>query len=105
MNIQVKFYDVMEFYLDDMRLAALALFYFAKPEAIPEEIYYSLLDCDYSYTEALEQIVKKEQNLLEWCLEKQAYLDVFGGPIWQPGDEITLERRAWKLTKEADNDQ
>ena len=106
--IQARFYSIMGCYLDDERLAAHAINEFLKTIETPEQIYRDLLATKYHrWMDQLEQVADETlwKTLNEWCKDKQAQLDCFGGDFWGCGDNALIEKAGWKLTKAEEADE
>lgn len=99
-RIQFRFYDVMQFFIDDERVAACALCEFIDKTISPETVYRDLLSCRWEkWIDQLERVTDEVSHtaLKNFCLDKQAMLDCMGGDFWGCGDNALLEKAAWKL--------
>jgi len=104
---QKRFYEIMDCYLDDERVAAHAIVFYGFSLVQPEIIYRDLLSCEYgSWVDALEQIADTTRwdVLMEYCLSKQFELDMLCSGIWSCGDVAFIEKAAWKLTFKGEED-
>jgi hypothetical protein len=96
----VRFYSVMECFLDDDRIAAHAIVCFRDSIVTAEDVYRDLLACKfYLWVGELESITEAQEcrALKEWCLQKQFELDMMRDALWNQGDERTIEKEAWKI--------
>ncbi len=94
-----RFYDIMEYFNDDIRLAAFAITEIKK-KGQPETIYNNLLAGIYKdYLNDLEDIILNYKDLKEFNETIAFSLDMANSEIWSIGDFKTLEYKAWKLGK------
>ncbi len=83
----------MTFYMDDNRLAAFAITEIAKEKTPTLRVYHDLLGGKLDVWVGILENIDITQN---WCLNKQLELDALGSDIWSIGDNVALERGAWK---------
>lgn len=99
-DTQSRFFNIMECYIDDDRIAAHAISFFKTVDDSAEMIYKDLLSCRYTcWIDYLENIADEvEYRLLnEWCKQKQFELDMMRSSFWSRGDDRTIEMEAWSL--------
>lgn len=99
---QFRFYDVINCFLDDERVAAFAITVKFNTDTTPDQIYKELLSCQYKrWLAYLEDIADNTHHkiLRDWCLNKQAFLDTIAGGDWQLGDNLMLEQKGFKLLR------
>lgn len=105
--MQKRFYDIMEHYQDDYRIAAHAITYFLQEETKVEDIYRDLLGAKIrKWTPKLEHIIRDQEDITIWADEMIFRLDMMNSNIWSIGDTLAIERGAWKygIGLEEDND-
>lgn len=98
----------MNCYLNDERLAAYALHTFHSKDIVPDEVYRDLLSIRWSkWIDKLEEVAENIlwTDLKEWCLNKQAELDMFGDKLWGVGDIALIEKAGWKLVQSNQGDE
>jgi len=96
---QFRFYDIMNCYLDDERLAAFAIIELGNVQLEPIEVYSDLIACRYKkWLDKLELIAEetKCKVLKEWCLQKQFDLDMSNSLIWAIDDLKMVELHGWR---------
>ena len=98
-----RFYDIMEHFKDDMRLAAFALAEI-KHRSDPLKIYNNLLGGIYKdYLGDLEDIIDNYEDLEEFCNSREFILDMANSSTWSIGDLKTIEYRGWKFLEKEDD--
>jgi len=94
-----RFYDVMEYFNDDIRLAAFAITEIKKKDK-PVLVYNRLLDGQYKlYIDDLEDIVQNYKDLKSFNDTVAYSLDMANSNLWSIGDFKMLEINGWKLEK------
>lgn len=99
MDNQKRFYEIMEFFNDDMRIAAFAINEFIDINADVRKIYTQLLNEEYiQHIDTLEEIIDtiEYKFFQQWKQLKTNQLNKSDG-IMSIGDNITLQFRAWEL--------
>lgn len=95
-----RFYDAMEKFNDDERVAAFAIQDMTTDTTQAETIYCNLLNGEINkWIPYLETIIKTiDKNALqEWVEVTTLKLDMQNSSFWSCGDDKILERMAWKL--------